>query len=58
MRAQNLIHRATFILIQHPESRKYYVQKRTMTKDLFPGYFDPCPGGVRQADEPSDLVSA
>jgi isopentenyldiphosphate isomerase len=46
MRAGNLPHRATFVIIENLEQGKFYVQKRTLTKDVFPGYFDPCPGGV------------
>jgi len=50
MRAQRLLHRSTYILVFHPQGA-LYVQKRTMTKDVFPGYFDPATGGVVLADE-------
>jgi 8-oxo-dGTP pyrophosphatase MutT (NUDIX family) len=58
MRAQILPHRATFVVVEHPDTNNFYVQKRTLTKDVFPGFFDPCPGGVVQADEPDSLLSA
>lgn len=45
MRARRLPHRATFILVFDPEGR-LLVQKRTATKDLYPGYFDLAAGGV------------
>ncbi|MBI3247165.1 MAG: NUDIX hydrolase YfcD [Deltaproteobacteria bacterium] len=45
MRAKNLPHRSTYILVFSSQSQ-LYVQKRTMTKDVFPGYHDPATGGV------------
>eukprot|EP01083_Nonionella_stella_P246520 855783_1 len=45
MRANNLIHRASYILIFN-DKNQLYVQKRVKTKDYCPGYFDPCTGGV------------
>jgi 8-oxo-dGTP pyrophosphatase MutT (NUDIX family) len=45
MRARNLPHRSTYILVFN-SGGQLYVQKRTMTKDIFPGYFDPATGGV------------
>ena len=50
MRANRLIHRSTYILVFNPEGA-LYVQKRTMTKDVFPGYYDPATGGVVLAGE-------
>jgi isopentenyldiphosphate isomerase len=50
MRAHRLIHRSTYILVFNPEGA-LYVQKRTMTKDVFPGYYDPATGGVVLAGE-------
>lgn len=50
MRAHRLLHRSTYILVFHPEGA-LYVQKRTMTKDVFPGYYDPATGGVVLAGE-------
>jgi isopentenyldiphosphate isomerase len=50
MRAKRLLHRSTYILVFNARS-EIYVQKRTMTKDVFPGYFDPATGGVVLAGE-------
>ena len=45
MRRRRLPHRATFILVFDAEGR-LLVQQRTVTKDLYPGYFDLAAGGV------------
>lgn len=45
MRAKNLPHRSTYILVFNSRGQ-LYVQKHTMTKDVFPGYYDPATGGV------------
>lgn len=50
MRAQGLPHRSTYILVFNSQG-DLYVQKRTMTKDVFPGYYDPAAGGVVLAGE-------
>lgn len=50
MRVKGLIHRASYILVFHPDGR-LFVQKRTMTKDVFPGYWDVAAGGVVLAGE-------
>lgn len=50
MRADNLPHRSTYILVFNPRG-ELYVQKRTMTKDVFPGCYDPVAGGVVLAGE-------
>ncbi len=50
MRAKNLPHRSTYILVFNAQG-ELYVQKRTMTKDVFPGYYDPAAGGVILAGE-------
>ncbi len=50
MRAQRLPHRSTYILVFNSQG-ELYVQKRTMTKDVFPGYYDPAAGGVVLAGE-------
>jgi 8-oxo-dGTP pyrophosphatase MutT (NUDIX family) len=50
MRAGRLHHRSTYILVFDLAGR-LYVQKRTMTKDVYPGFWDPCTGGVVQAGE-------
>jgi len=45
MRSKGLRHRATYILVFN-SSGKIFVQKRTMTKDVYPGYYDVAAGGV------------
>jgi 8-oxo-dGTP pyrophosphatase MutT (NUDIX family) len=50
MRADRLPHRATYILVFNSWG-ELYVQKRTETKDVFPGYYDVAAGGVVLAGE-------
>ncbi len=50
MREKGLIHRATYILVFDSRGR-LFVQDRTMTKDIFPGFHDLCTGGVVLAGE-------
>jgi 8-oxo-dGTP pyrophosphatase MutT (NUDIX family) len=50
MRAKRLPHRSTYILVFNSRD-ELYVQKRTMTKDVFPGYYDVAAGGVVLAGE-------
>ncbi|HXH09669.1 MAG TPA: NUDIX hydrolase YfcD [Alphaproteobacteria bacterium] len=50
MRAKRLPHRSTYILVFDSKGN-LYVQKRTMTKDVFPGYYDIAAGGVVLAGE-------
>lgn len=50
MRAGRLTHRATYILVFNSRG-EVYVQKRTKTKDVFPGYYDVAAGGVVLAGE-------
>jgi 8-oxo-dGTP pyrophosphatase MutT (NUDIX family) len=45
MRRLALPHRSTYILVFNPLG-ELFVQKRTRTKDVFPGYYDPAAGGV------------
>jgi isopentenyldiphosphate isomerase len=45
MRKEGLIHRATYIMVFNTGGQ-LFVQDRTMTKDIFPGYHDLCAGGV------------
>ena len=45
MRAGGLSHRATYILVFNSEGQ-LFVQKRTTTKDIYPGYSDVATGGV------------
>ncbi len=50
MRQERLPHRATYILVTDSQGR-LLVQKRTMVKDIYPGWWDPCTGGVVLAGE-------
>jgi len=45
MRAKRLAHRSTYILVFN-SGGELYIQKRTQTKDVFPGYYDVAAGGV------------
>ena len=56
MRAHGLIHRASYILVYNSRN-EIFIQKRTMTKDIYPGYWDVAAGGVMLAGE-SDIESA
>lgn len=50
MREQNLIHRASYILVFN-KAKQLYVQKRTLSKDIYPGFYDVAAGGVVLAEE-------
>ena len=50
MRAKRLPHRSTYVLVFNSRG-EIYIQKRTRTKDVFPGYYDPAAGGVVLAGE-------
>ncbi len=50
MRAENLIHRATYILVFNSRG-ELFVQKRTATKDIYPGHYEIAAGGVVAAGE-------
>jgi len=50
MRTQGLPHRASCILVFNSR-REIFVQERTTTKDIYPGYFDVATGGVVLAGE-------
>lgn len=50
MREKCLIHRATYILVYNAKG-ELFLQKRTMTKDIYPGHYDIAAGGVVQANE-------
>lgn len=50
MRAEGLAHRATCIFV-FDRAGRLLVQKRTATKDLYPGYYDAAAGGVMVAGE-------
>ncbi len=50
MRAGGLAHRATYILVFNAAG-ELFVQKRTQSKDVYPGYYDVATGGVVLAGE-------
>ncbi len=50
MRERHLIHRASYILVFNSKN-ELFLQKRTMTKDVFPGTWDIAAGGVVLAGE-------
>lgn len=54
MREQRLIHRAAYILVFN-QTGELFVQKRTMSKDIYPGYWDVAAGGVVLAGESYEL---
>ncbi len=45
MRAKRLIHRSTYIMVTDPKER-LLLQKRTLTKDIYPGLWEIAAGGV------------
>ena len=53
MRAKGLPHRAAYILVLNSMG-ELFVQKRTMSKDIYPGYYDIAAGGVVLAGESYD----
>lgn len=53
MRAKCLPHRATYILVFNSKN-ELFVHKRTMGKDIYPGYFDIAAGGVVMNGETYD----
>ena len=57
MRAKGLPHRASYVAIFNSRG-ELYVQRRTMTKDVYPGLFDPVAGGVVQAGESYEQSAA
>ena len=50
VRSENLRHRATYIFVFDRRGR-VLVQRRTATKDVYPGYYDLAAGGVVAAGE-------
>ena len=50
MRSRRLIHRASYILV-FDHSNRLFIQKRTMSKDIYPGHYDVAAGGVVLAGE-------
>ena len=54
MRRHNLIHRATYIFV-FDSQRRLCIQHRTLTKDVYPGYWDVAAGGVVLAGESYEI---
>ncbi len=50
MRQQKLIHRASYILVFNTQA-ELFIQKRTMSKDIYPGFWDVAAGGIVLAGE-------
>ena len=50
MRQQKLIHQASYILVFN-SGGELFIQKRTKSKDIYPGYWDLAAGGVVLAEE-------
>ena len=50
LRAGNLLHRCTSVFVLNPAG-DLYVHRRTDTKDVYPGFFDVCAGGVNAVGE-------
>ena len=53
VRARNLRHRATYVLVFNRDG-KLFVHQRTTMKDVYPGYYDVAVGGVVGAGESYD----
>src|SRR5262245_51895379 len=53
MRAKRLIHRSTYILVFN-SFNQLFLHKRSTSKDIYPGYWDPAVGGVVLAREGYD----
>ena len=56
MRRHNLLHRATGVIVRDSAGR-IYVHRRTATKDVYPGMYDCCAGGVVAAGEDVDAAA-
>ncbi len=57
VRKHALIHRVTYILVFN-DCGELLLQKRTLLKDLYPGYYDAAAGGVIKAGESYDISAA
>jgi 8-oxo-dGTP pyrophosphatase MutT (NUDIX family) len=50
MRCRNLIHRASYVILFN-DAGELFLQKRSRSKDVYPGYWDIAAGGVVLAGE-------
>lgn len=57
MRSARLRHRATYILVFNPRGQ-LFVHRRTMNKDVYPGFYDVVVGGVVREGEGYDEGAA
>jgi 8-oxo-dGTP pyrophosphatase MutT (NUDIX family) len=57
MRRRRLIHRAAYVLVFNSRA-ELFVQRRTKTKDVYPGFYDVAAGGVVLAGETYDACAA
>jgi 8-oxo-dGTP pyrophosphatase MutT (NUDIX family) len=57
LRARNLLHRCTYVFVISPAG-ELYVHLRTDTKDVYPGFYDVCAGGVNAAGESYETCAA
>lgn len=56
VRQRNLRHRAVYVLVFNSRGQ-LFVHQRTLTKDIFPGYWDVAVGGVVTAGEEYDAAA-
>ncbi len=56
VRISKLCHRATYVFVFNSKGQ-LVVQERTLTKDIYPGYFDPATGGVVSEGEYYDQAA-
>ncbi|CCH30484.1 NUDIX domain-containing protein [Actinosynnema sp. NPDC047251] len=54
MRAEGLWHACAVIVVRSRDGERLFVHRRTDTKDVYPGLYDPTCGGVVAADETPD----
>ena len=57
MRSQRLIHRACYIFVFNAAG-ELFIQKRTQSKDIYPGFWDAAAGGVVLAGESYENAAA
>ncbi len=53
MRRQRLLHRCTYVFVFNSKG-ELFIQQRTLTKDIYPGFLDLAAGGVTLAGESYD----
>jgi len=57
LRERNLLHRCTYVFVLNGTG-ELYVDRRTDTKDVYPGFYDVCAGGVNAAGESYEACAA